>query len=502
MAIDILVQEHLLSLQQQASGDRPIVAFFDMDRTLIAGFSALALAWESVRQRQPGMRGMAREMLANIDRRGGGQRYVNLYRTLLESMQGMEAAELTQLGEHAFKRSLAASIFREARQIVQLHKQLGHTVVIVSAATSYQVEPIARALDIDEVYCTQLDVEGGRLTGKITGELCYGEGKLRAARKLLRRKRARLRDAWFYSDSADDLPLLAKVGHPVATNPSPALAEIASQEGWRSLQFCSRGKPNLESVLRTGLMANTVLSTAAAGAASWLVSRSPQRAANMMTSWLGDVGVAFAGLDFQIDGIQHLESVRPAIFTFNHQSNLDSIVMAHLLRHDVVAFCKQELAATPLLGPLLRAHGSIFVDRDAADQSLCLQQAKQALQAGKSLVIAPEGTRSASGELLKFKHGAFYLARKLQVPIVPVVLHNVADALPKGSLLLRPATIQVKVLPPLLPEHLRNLRRAVEELHKDYQAVLDAPWGSQHAHQNRTSVLTNSPSLTSVLPSI
>jgi putative phosphoserine phosphatase/1-acylglycerol-3-phosphate O-acyltransferase len=200
-----------------------------------------------------------------------------------------------------------------------------------------------------------------------------------------------------------------------------------------------------------------------------------------MTSWLGDVGVAVAGLEFEISGLEHLERVRPAIFTFNHQSYLDSVVMAHLIRHDFVAFCKQEVAKNRVLGPLLRAHGTIFVDRDQSDQALCLRQAREALRKGKSLVIAPEGTRSATGELLDFKQGAFYLARRMKVPIVPVVLHNVSDALPKGRLLVRPATIQVSVMPPLWPEEIRSLRDAGEKLRERYRVIMRAPFNPEPA---------------------
>ena len=206
------------------------------------------------------------------------------------------------------------------------------------------------------------------------------------------------------------------------------------------------------------------------------MSRSSSKAVNRMTSWLGDVGVAVAGLDFEIAGLEHLENVRPAIFTFNHQSYLDSVVMAHLVRHDFVAFCKREVARNRFLGPLLRAHGTIFVDRDETDQSLCLKQAREALRNGKSLVIAPEGTRSATGELLEFKHGAFYIARRMKVPIVPVVLHNVSDALPKGKLLVRPATVQVTVMPPVWPEEIRSLKHASDRLRERYRAVMRAPF--------------------------
>ena len=479
-ALDAQVISHTARLESQnASG--PVVAFFDMDRTLLLGYSAAALASEWVRRRTGGGlprggRRIAREILSSIDRRNGGRRYTGVYRSLIRSLAGIDEAFLRELGESGFERSMQASLYREARQIVRRHQELGHSVVILTAATEYQAAPVARALKADALYCTRLKVADGRMTGEVRGGLCHGEGKVIAARRYLRKRGARAADAWFYSDSRDDLPLLKKVGHPVATNPSPALREYALEKQWPVLEFCSRGKPNLEGVLRTALTANTVVTTAAAGAASLLMSRSSSEAVNRMTSWLGDVGVALAGLDFEIAGLEYLENVRPAIFTFNHQSYLDSLVMAHLVRHDFVAFCKQEVARNRFLGPLLRAHGTIFVDREETDQSLCLRQAREALRKGKSLVIAPEGTRSATGELLEFKHGAFYIARRMKVPIVPVVLHNVSDALPKGRLLVRPATVQVTVMAPVWPEEIRSLKQAGEALRERYRAVMRAPF--------------------------
>ena len=94
------------------------------------------------------------------------------------------------------------------------------------------------------------------------------------------------------------------------------------------------------------------------------------------------------------------------------------------------------------------------------------------LASGRSLVIAPEGTRSVLGQIQPFKHGAFYLARRAGVPLVPIVLHNVKDALPKGALLLRAATIRVTVLPPVQPENIRSVRGACSALEDRYVELL------------------------------
>ena len=71
-----------------------------------------------------------------------------------------------------------------------------------------------------------------------------------------------------------------------------------------------------------------------------------------------------------------------------------------------------------------------------------------------------------------FKHGAFFLARKAQVALVPIVLHNVKDAMPKGARVLRPATIRVTVLPPVLPESIKSVRRACSTVEDQYIALL------------------------------
>ena len=137
-----------------------------------------------------------------------------------------------------------------------------------------------------------------------------------------------------------------------------------------------------------------------------------------------------------------------------------------------MAFCKKEMADNPIVGPLLRQVDTIFVDRQENDQAAVLQQALQVLASGRSLVIAPEGTRSTLGDIQPFKHGAFFLARKAKVPLVPIVLHNVKDALPKGALVIRPATIRVTVLPPVLPETIKSVRRACSEVEDQYIQLL------------------------------
>ena len=468
------LEQHLQMLGQ---GDAaPAVAFFDLDRTLIAGYSILAVAQETAQlaARRGNLRKSAkvlRDILRHkVDQSGGN--YHRLVRRTTRALAGVPEQTLTQLGEQAYRKHIAKTLYREAVALVEAHRAAGHKLVIVSAASRYQVEPVARVLGIEEIYCTRLEVTDGKFTGQVIAPLCYGEGKHLAARRSARRHKTRLDNCWFYTDSSDDLPLLRKVGHPVAVNPSDKLGAHARSANWLQLQFDSRGMPSLETITRTVLTAQTVAATAAFGAVSKRLGSDHFRNANQLTRLLGDVGSAFAGLDFEIEGADNLQRERPAIFVFNHQSLLDSMVLAHLLREDVVALCKEEMAATPVLGPLLRQADTIFVKRDEQDQRQVLQSAMQVLHSGRSLVIAPEGTRSTLGDVQPFKHGAFFLARKAGVPIVPIVLHNVKDALPKGGWLIRPATIRVSVLAPIPADTIRSVRRSCSELEERYIQLL------------------------------
>jgi putative phosphoserine phosphatase/1-acylglycerol-3-phosphate O-acyltransferase len=457
-------------------GQRPVIAFFDFDRTLIAGYSILAIARETAEQgaRRGKLREAAKVVQDILKHRvySSGANYHRLVRRTSKALTGVSESALRDIGEQAYKKHLAKALFREAITLVEAHRAAGHKLAIVSSASRYQIEPVARVLGIEDICCTRLEVVDGRFTGQVIVPLCYGEGKVLAAQRSARAHKASLKQCWFYSDSSADLPLLRKVGHPVAVNPSDRLGTHARNQQWPQLQFSTRGMPSVGNIARTLLTAQTIVATTALGMLNKRLGRANHRTANQLTRMFGDIGSAFAGLDFEIEGINHLRRKGPAIFVFNHQSLLDSMVLAHVLREDVVALCKKEMANTPVVGLLLRQADTIFVDRDESDQREVLQRALEVLKSGRSLVIAPEGSRSTLGDIQPFKHGAFYLARKAGVPIVPIVLHNVKDALPNGGWLIRPATIRVTVLPPVPPESIRNIRAACSDLENRYIELL------------------------------
>jgi putative phosphoserine phosphatase/1-acylglycerol-3-phosphate O-acyltransferase len=120
--------------------------------------------------------------------------------------------------------------------------------------------------------------------------------------------------------------------------------------------------------------------------------------------------------------------------------------------------------------------GTVFIDRFDHQRALeALRPAVEALSRGISLAIAPEGTRSTTPRPGRFKKGAFFMAMQAGVPIVPIVLRNTLDALPKHWLFVRPTTVDVVVLPPIETKGWTrdSLDEHIAEIHQRYLEVLE-----------------------------
>ena len=228
-------------------------AFFDFDGTVIATHSIRDMFLERLRngditsQELFDLGDMVTRYLLNV----GG--FEDALASSVRNLKGMSERELMELGEKVAREHLAAEIFPEVRAMIAAHEHQGHTVVIVSSATRYQIEPVAKILGIDHILCTELEVEDGRLTGRLKGQPCFGENKLLAAQDFARDKRVRLGKSYFYANGIEDLALLEAVGHPVAINPDGKLASLARRNGWRAVHLESRGMPGVGDVLGSGI---------------------------------------------------------------------------------------------------------------------------------------------------------------------------------------------------------------------------------------------------------
>ena len=449
-------------IEQLPEGPR-IGAFFDFDGTLIAGFSATVFLKEQIRRGDLSPYQLV-ELLSAISQFSlGSMGFSGLMTSAAKFMRGVREDDYIEFGQELYEQQIARKIYPESRAMVQAHMARGHTVAVISSATPYQVEPMARDLDIKHVICSRYEVKDGVFTGGIERPLCFGPGKVEAAEELSRDYGIDLDQSYFYSDSDDDLELLERVGYPQPLNPNSKLAAIAEHRGWPVRRFKSRGQPQITDYLRSIAATVSLIPTAAAGLPIWALTGSKSEARNFATSLFADVSSALIGLNLVVRGEYHLWENRPAVFVFNHQSKVDVVIMAKLLRRDIAGVGKKEIKSMPLIGKTLELAGTIFIDRE--NSASAIEAMKPLVDAmrnqGKSVAIAPEGTRSITPRLASFKKGPFHLAMQAGVPVVPVVIHNSGDVAPKGDFVFRPATVEVDVLPPVDTSDWR--RESIEE---------------------------------------
>jgi putative phosphoserine phosphatase/1-acylglycerol-3-phosphate O-acyltransferase len=451
-----------------------ITAFFDMDRTLINDFSAKKFMTTRLLSGNTTVKEYLTQFATALVFSLGNRDFEILTKIAALGVKGIKEKEFVALGKQVFEDHLEETIYPESQELIANHIAKGHKVVIISAATSYQIEPVAKALGIKDVYATEMEIHNGKFTGRVS-EMCWGEGKARAARKFAKNKNIDLSKSYFYTDSIDDYPLMKIVGKPVATNPDQKLSQMAFENNWPILRFEEPVEKPLINGFRTGMAIASIYPSAVKGLIKGVMTMSRQEAADTTFSSVGDLGAKMAGLDIAVKGKHNLEEIRPAVFCFNHQSAADFFIVMKLIRHDFTGIAKKELERTPF-GPLFKALGAIFVDRSNKAKAIeAMQPAVEALKRGISVAIAPEGTRSGSKALGPFKKGAFHLAMQAGVPIIPIVIKNAYMAMPKGTSMFKPTHIEVVVLDPVDTSlwKIKNINKHIEDVRTLYLNELE-----------------------------
>ena len=472
--VDALVDE------VDQSPDGPSVgAFFDFDGTLIYGFSAIALQVARLRRRDVSPQEVAHALITGVGLVLGQADYDAVVSILGRAWRDRPVDEIDELGRRLFKQKLAGRVYPEARALVAAHQRKGHTVVLASSALSFQVEAMAADLDIEHVLCTRLEVVDGKLTGELAGPHLGGAGKRRAVEALAGEHGIDLATSFAYADGSEDVELLNVVGNPRPTNPTRGLEREARDRGWPVHRFAGRGPATPELVIRHVAAVGGFLTATATGIGLGLLNRSRADAVNTMVSVGSDLSLGLAGIHLSVIGEEHVWSHRPAVFIFNHQSAVDALLVMALLRRDVTAVAKKELAWNPLVRVVGALADAVFIDRSNREGAVEALRplVERALVRGKSLAVAPEGTRSGTGRLGPFKKGAFRLAMAGGVPVVPIVFRNAADVWPLGTQVMRPGTVDVVVHPPIptadwtdddLVAHIADVRRLYLETLADW----------------------------------
>ena len=434
----------------EASPEGPqIGAFFDFDGTVIYGYSATTYLREQIKRGDVTPKQLVELTRTMVDFGLGNMGFSAMMTAASQYLEGIAEDDYLDFAERLYKKHIAKLIYPESRALIEAHLKKGHTVALISAATPYQVMPAARELGIEHVYCSQLEVVDGRFTGAVLKPTCYGMGKVDAAEQLAEKCDVDIQQSYFYSDSDEDIQLLEFVGKPRPLNPNKRLRRIASGRGWPVQDFKSRGSASMFDYVKTFATQMSMITSFAAGIPIYALTGSMNKTRNFSTSLFADTACALTGIELDISGEENAWANRPCVFVFNHQSQADVVILPTLLRRDLAGVGKKEIGDVPVLGKLMQLGGTVLIDRENSKSAReAMKPLVDVLQKeGRSVCIAPEGTRSTSTNLGRFKKGAFHLAMQAGVPIVPIVIHNAIDVAPRGQYVFRPATVKVTVLP-------------------------------------------------------
>ncbi|RBP29144.1 HAD superfamily hydrolase (TIGR01490 family) [Marinobacter pelagius] len=209
------------------------LALFDLDNTLLAGDSDHA--WGEF---------LVEEGLVDAEEyRKANDRFYEEYlngeldifhylRFALQPLARHDMDELLAWREAFLEKKVRPMMQEKARELLDRHRQQGHTLMIITATNRFVTEPIAELLEVEHLIATEPELVNGRYTGEVAGVPSFQDGKVTRLNDWLDHHKRTLEGAWFYSDSHNDVPLLKQVENPVAVDPDPRLEALAKESGW------------------------------------------------------------------------------------------------------------------------------------------------------------------------------------------------------------------------------------------------------------------------------
>jgi len=445
-------------------------AFFDLDGTLVAGFTAVILTQERLLRRDMGVGELLSMVQAGLSHTLGRIEFEDLIGKAAGALTGRLLDDLEEIGERLFNQRIESRIYPEMRELVRAHVARGHTVVLSSSALTIQVNPVARFLGITNMLTNKFETnEDGMLTGSVLKPILWGPGKAAAVQRFAAEHDIDLKDSYFYADGDEDVALMYLVGNPRPTNPEGKMAAVAKRRGWPILRFNSRGPVGLRRQVRTLAGFGSMFPVAAGAVGIGVLTGSRRRGVNFFTSTFSQLVLAISGVHLNVIGKENLTAQRPAVFIFNHRNQVDPIIAGALVRDNWVGVGKKELEKDPIMGTLGKLLDGVFIDRDNPVAAVeTMHTVEDRAKKGLSIVIAPEGTRVDTTEVGPFKKGPFRIAMAVGIPIIPIVIRNAEIVAARNSSTINPGTVDVAVFPPIsvqdwkletLPEHIAAVRQ-------------------------------------------
>jgi putative phosphoserine phosphatase / 1-acylglycerol-3-phosphate O-acyltransferase len=488
----------------QASPKGPSVgAFFDLDGTLVAGFTGVLMTQDRLRRGQMSVGEFIGMVQAGLNHQLGRSEFEDLIGKGARMLHGNSLSDLDELGERLFLQHVQKRIYPEMRDMVRAHQARGHTVVLSSSALTVQVEPVAKFLGIDNILSNKFETDDdGLITGEVTRPIIWGPGKARAVQAFAAKNGVELAKSYFYADGDEDVALMYLVGNPRPTNPGGKMEAVAVKRGWPVLRFSSRSGNSPVSQLRTVAGMASMVPAAAGAIGLGLLTRNRRVGVNFFTSSWSRLLMAAIGIDLNVLGEANLTAERPAVFLFNHRNQADPFIAGRLISDNFTSVGKKELESNLIMGPIGKVLDAAFIDRDdpkAAVESL--HKIEELARKGLSVLIAPEGTRLDTTSVGQFKKGPFRIAMSAGVPIVPIVIRNAEVIADRNSSTFSPGTVDVAVFPPIstadwttenLEERIAEVRQLYLDTLKDWplDGLPDAPLYSRTKKARKATVKT------------
>ena len=454
-------------------------AFFDLDGTLVAGFTGVVMTQDRIRRGQMSVGEFIGMVQAGLNHQLGRSEFEDLIGKGARMLRGNSVADVDELAERLFVQKIVGRIYPEMRELVRAHMARGHTVVLSSSALTVQVEPVARFLGIENVLSNKFETdEDGRITGEVQRPIIWGPGKARAVQEFASANGVDLSQSYFYADGDEDVALMYLVGNPRPTNPAGKMAAVAAKRGWPVLRFSSRSGGSPLSQLRTAAGIATMMPIAAGAVGVGLLTRNKRAGVNFFTSLFGRTLLNTIGINLQVLGKENLTAQRPAVFIFNHRNQADPMIAGRLVSDNFTSVGKKELESDPIVGTMGKIMDAAFIDRDDPAKAIeGLKKVEELARKGLSILIAPEGTRLDTTEVGVFKKGPFRIAMSAGIPIVPIVIRNAEVIAARDSSTFNPGTVDVVVYPPIPVDDWtqENLTERIAEVRQLYLDTL-ADW--------------------------